>query len=59
MADKTSPMSDKGHRIASTGGSSLNNTEIIKSEVKKVSGSPSPSPPAHPHYPLIGSDQKD
>ena len=34
MVDKSSPISDKQHRIASTGGSSLQNTEIIKSEVK-------------------------
>ena len=59
MVEKCSPISDKQHRIASTGGSSLQNTEIIKSEVKRVSGSPSPSPPAHPQYPLMGSEMKD
>jgi len=41
-------MSEAKRRTGSTGGSSIKDTEIIRSDVKKFSGSPSPSPPSHP-----------
>lgn len=43
---------DAKRRNGSTGGSSLKDQEVIRSEVK-MSGSPSPSPPSHPQYPLM------
>lgn len=46
-------LSDKKWWTGSTGGSSIKDSEIIRSEVKKLNGSPSPSPPSHPHYPLM------
>jgi len=46
-------LSDKKWRTGSTGGSSVKDPEIIRSEVKKMSGSPSPSPPSHPQFPLM------
>ena len=46
-------LSDKKWRTGSTGGSSVKDPEIIRSEVKKTSGSPSPSPPSHPQFPLM------
>jgi len=39
-------------RTGSTGGSSTKESEIIGKEAKKNSGSPSPSPIGHPHFPM-------
>lgn len=39
-------------RTGSTGGSSAKDAEIIGREVKKNSGSPSPSPIGHPQFPM-------
>lgn len=53
-------MSEAKRRTGSTGGSSIKDTEIIRSDVKKFSGSPSPSPPSHPQFPLkVHSSKKE
>ena len=59
---RTSPieMSEAKRRTGSTGGSSVKDAEIIRSEMKKFSGSPSPSPPSHPQFPLkVNSTKKE